>query len=180
MENKIEVDFQVLNVEDPYVLMIADTSRWAYAEDKPAMLFITMPNTPEPLHFHFPKKKDLVFNSHNLGVSCLSLNCEEQEYLMLPDGVYKIKLQSKYQGIYKERLYLRTHLLKIKLFEEVVKMGDYNGLTKCQKDTLNSFNYALLRSEAYTSRGDQVRAAKYYKEADELIEKLRCESCNGK
>lgn len=180
-ETKIRIDFQVLDVSDPYVLMLADTSKWAYASELPATLFITLPTRKNALHFQFPKGKDVVFNSHNLGVSCIKADCGEEDYVMLPDGVYKIKLQSKYKEHYKERLYLRTHKFNIKLHEMVIKMGEFHELTKCQKDKLQQIQYAMLRAKAYTSRGDEYRAAKYYHEAQELLEKAGCKSCsNGK
>lgn len=179
-ENKIEIDFQVLDVADPYVLMLADTSKWAYAKDLPATLFITLPSRKNSLHFQFPKGKDVVFNSHNLGVSCIKANCEEEEYVMLPDGVYIIKLQSKYKDQYKERLYLRTHKFKIKFHEHIIKLGEYEGLNKCQKESIQKVQYMMMRSEAYTSRGDFNNAVKYFKEARELLDKLECDKCNGK
>lgn len=177
---KLNIDFAVLNVEDPYILMVTDISEWGFAEDKPSHLFITLPNNKKPLYYEFPKNKDVVFNSLNLGINCRVGGCGEEERLMLPDGIYRIKLQTGYEDLYKERIHLRTHQLRLKLYKLVLKIGEYEKASKCEIEVINKITYSITRAEAYTSKGDEANAITAYREASSAIDQLELGGCHGK
>lgn len=175
MNKKIVVDFQILDTKDPNVLVIIDTSEWQHAEDKPATLFIKLPSSDEELHYRFVKGKTVVFNSHNLGVSCISGDCSEQNFMKLPDGLYKIRLQSGYEGISKERLYLRDHRFQMRFYNAILKLGPYTSLEDCQIEIINNIQYTMLRAQAYVSEGNAKEGIKFFQEARALLDKLsRC------
>ena len=155
---KIEIDFQIIDTKDPYVLMLVDTSKWAYAEEKPSIVIIKLPSTDEQVVYSVGKNKDLVFNSNNLGINCLKADCGEEEYVMLPDGIYEITLQSGYEGINKTRIHYRKHRLMIKFYKKLIQLGEYKTLSKCQKEIFNNINYMMRMVEAFTSEGNKLKA----------------------
>lgn len=179
MKNKVIIDFQVVDTKDPYVLMLVDTSEWFYAKEKPASVIIKLPSSNEELVYKVGKNKDLVFNSHNLGLSCLRGNCEEEEYIMLPDGIYEITLQSGYSNLKKTRIHYRKHQIMIKFYKKLIKLGGYSSLTQCQKEAFANIVYMIKMVEAFTSEGDKNKAIESYRELSNLVDKfIEDKNCN--
>lgn len=175
---KINIDFFVLSELDPSTIVIVDKSDWFSAEDKPATIIITPPGSSKGIANVFSKKQLNIFNSSNLGLSCIS-ECKDQVYQPLSDGIWMICLQSIYQGIEKKRYYLKTDTFRVEWAKEFVNLGleyvntkdlKYEALYECIKhiDTANSF----------TLDGDFTKANREFIEAQKKFNKIRkCKNC---
>lgn len=170
----ISIDFDVLETNNTKKIMIGDTSQnWLHAENKPAYLHITLPASKTEKIFTFTKKTVNVFNSVNLGLSPKSRDCNKKEYADLPDGVYKIKLQSIFEDIYIEKYYLKTDQIQREIAKKVV-----NHELKSSKRNENfareimKVDYNLLASKSFLLECDLVQATRYYNEAVRIINSI--------
>lgn len=89
----ITIDFFVLPVYDPKVLVISDNSNWLTIATNPSTIEITLPGSTIPRIFTFVKLDTNTFDSHTLGLTCLSGDCVDEEYVYLPDGIYTITVK---------------------------------------------------------------------------------------
>lgn len=177
MVGKININFQILEVADPFILFIADTSNWVYAEDKPAFVDIRLPASRKFNRYTWKKKHDNLFNSHNLGISCLKGDCTEESFIELPDGIYEIKLLTSYKDIYKTKIHLRTERFKIEYYKTLINLGEYKELSKKQLDSFNKIQYTLERAKAYTMEGKEREATQFFREAQEELASIKCNYC---
>ena len=119
---KIEIDFNVLSPLDPKILVLCDNSNWLTAEDKPAYISITPPGSSKAITNIFSKHKVSTFNSTNLQLISF-ISCSEQGNLDLPDGVWKICLQSSYDKLEKTKYHLKTDRFLVEWYKEYVNFG---------------------------------------------------------
>lgn len=175
---KIKINFQVLESNNPQLLLVADVSKWEYAENLPAYLFITLPGSSNPLQFSWKKESINSFNSHNFGLSCVT-ECGEQEYRDLPDGVYTINLKSGYEGIEATKYYLKTDRFENELSKVIIKNGtEYDPKDKDFRDDIFQIKWILLTAKAKAYQGDFVYAGRYFEEAKKLLKTyVECKDC---
>ena len=171
----ININFTVFS-DDPLYLHVADLSDFLYAENLPAYILITIPGSKKPKTFTFNKKKINIYNSHNLGLSCLKGDCTEEEYVQLPDGIYTICVKSGYEGIEKSKFYLKTDNFEIEYSKVMVKDGlEYN------KDFvlyMTKVKFLLDVAKSHAMLGDFVKAQKFFEEAKSLLKKyVECKDC---
>lgn len=170
---KINIDFTVIQELNPQLIKVQDNSDWFFAEDKSATIIITPPGSSKGIVNVFAKKETNTFNSSNLGLSCIT-ECTDQVHQPLSDGIWKITLQSIYQGLEKKRYYLKTDTFRIEWAKEFVNLGleyvntkdlKYEALYDCIKhlDTANSF----------TLDGDFTKANREFTEAQKKFNKIR-------
>lgn len=86
------INFQMINTNDPKILIVADYSEWLHIENQPAVLSIKLPGSKKYIQFNFVKNKFNAFNSNTLGLTC-DIGCNDPDYLDLPDGIYDICLE---------------------------------------------------------------------------------------
>lgn len=171
---KINIDFEVFNTNNPKTILIGDTSTWLYAEEKPSMIYITLPGFTKPKPFSFKKKGLQVFNSNNLGLTELNLN-SEQEYIDLPDGVYTVKLESGFEGIEKQRYYLKTDIIDIEMSKYVINnVLEYSRSQQKVIDSITNIRWNLYLAKSFTQNSDISKATIYYNEAVDLFKELNC------
>ncbi len=169
----LSLDFDVLETNNPKKLIVADTSpNWLGVEDLPAYLYITLPGSKKEKIFTFDKKAIQIFNSTNLGLSPIG-DCEKDNYSDLPDGMYKIKMQSGIEDHFVEKYYLKTDMLELeiskKLVERALRYYSFeDGFYKC----LQNIELNLKTAKAFTIDCDIKNAMKYYNEAVDEIDKL--------
>ena len=160
----ILIDFEVLETNNTKKLLIGDSSKWDYAIELPAYIYITMPGSYKEKEFLFPKGGILTLNSVNMGVNCeVTTKCGSIEYVDLPDGVYKIKLQSGFEDIKKEKYYLKTDKLNKEIAKKLVRNMD-KGNSKFKEKVFDIW-YLLEVSKAYMIEGDVPKTNRYYNEA---------------
>jgi hypothetical protein len=175
---KINIDFKIVPVLDPTILMIADNSDWFSAEDKESNIIITPPGSKKEINNIFSKRQLNIFNSSNLGLSCVS-ECKEQEYLDLSDGIWVICLKSAYQGLEKKRYYLKTDRFLIEWYKEWILSGlDYTDTKNIMYDKLLDVRKHLYSAEGFTLDGDFTKANREFVEAQKKFNTIRkCKDC---
>lgn len=175
---KINIDFQVINSNDPKILMIADFSDWAHVINEPAVISITMPGAANAIQYNFVKKNINGFNSNTLGISC-ETNCGDPDYLDLPDGIYEICLEASPNTFKKQRYYLKLDSTRLELDKQLVKLGfTYSINNKEYIEHLQTIDFLLTVASAATRLGDIPKAAEHFNEALKLLEKYKdCKNC---
>jgi hypothetical protein len=164
---QININFRIFS-DDPNYLNISDFSDWIYAEGQPAYIAIQLPGSSKEINHSFTKKRINVFNSHNLGLSCLKGDCTEEEYVELPDGIYTITVRSSYEDIKKTKFFLKTDRFDIEYSKVMIKYGfeqndaeflyymvEVKGLIEVAK------SHALL--------GDFVKAQRYFESSKKML-----------
>ena len=171
----ININFSIYS-DDPLYLNVMDLSDWVYAENLPAYILITPPGSKKPKVFTFNKERINIYNSHNLGLSCLAGDCTEEEYVQLPDGIYTICVKSGYEGIENSKFYLKTDRFEIEFAKVMVKDGlEYN------KDFvlyMTKVKFLLDVAKSHAMLGDFVKAQRFFEEAKSLLKKyVECKDC---
>lgn len=174
---KINIAFDVFSNSSLY-LAIMDLSEWRYSEDKPSYISITMPGSKKPKTFSFKKYKTNIFNSHNLGISCLKGDCTEETYVDLPDGIYTIKVMSGFENIDETKYYLKTDRFEIEYQKVLIAYGinvDQNFI-----NFMTKVKYILDVAKSHTMDGNFVEAHKDFQEAKKLLKRFaECRDCLG-
>lgn len=169
----ISVDFKVLESKDPETLIVGDVSRdWYIAENKPAYLKITLPGSKRTKNFTFIKNQINVFNSITLGLNKFKGNCQEESYINLPDGVYKIELVTDFEGIKIEKFYLKTDLIKKNIAKKIVDnyIKDKTE-TEALYNKISDIDKKIMVAESFTIDGYYKEANKFFTEA---INEYKC------
>lgn len=173
---EIDINFRTFS-DSPQHLNIADFSNWVYAEDKPAFIEITIPGSSKPITFSFVKRQINVFNSNNLGLSCLTANCKEERYIDLPDGIYTISLLSSYEDLSKTKFYLKTDRYELEYSKVMIKYG----LENTSPDFLTYMvetEGILGVAKSHAMLGDFIKAQKFLEEAKNRLNKYNeCQNC---
>lgn len=171
---QITPDFQIMKSGDPRILMVVDTSSWVYAENKTSYLSIRLPGSSKYITHTFKKYAVNNLNSHNLGLSCLRGDCTEEVYTDVPDGIYSIKLLSGYEGIEKERYYLKTDKLELEIAKRVTLIGfSYSEEVDNKVKEIGYVRWNLYVAESWTKLGDFIKADRYYQEAVKMFNKCK-------
>ena len=171
----ININFTVFS-DSPLYISIADLSDWLYAINLPAYLSITIPGSKKPKVFSFTKERINVFNSHNLGLSCLTNDCTEEIYNSLPDGIYTICLKSGYENIEETKFYLKTDRFNIEYSKVMIKDGiEYN---KDFIEYMMQVKFLVDVAKSHAMCGDFVKSNKYFQEAKKLLKRfVECKNC---
>jgi len=175
---KINVDFTIIPDFDPTLLIVGDISKWYGAENLPSTISITPPGSIKPIIETFQKYKLNIFNSVNLGLSCL-VECEDQKYTDLSDGVYTILVKSGYTDIEKTRYFLKTDIFLREIDEIYIRAGlEYDKNNKQFRKDLNDMEFLKRTAESHTRRGDFFKADRDFTQAQELLAKYKaCRNC---
>ena len=150
----INIDFHLINVGDPKVLVIMDTSVWGAIEDKVAAIEIVVPGSTVTKRFTHIKNQSRVFTSSNLLLSPIGTRKD------LPDGVYKIDVIGAH-GNCKHRDVLKTDKVSLLIgdlyLEDFYSCGDFenNKLKILRKIKLD-----LDAAEIMASKGDIKKASR--------------------
>jgi hypothetical protein len=168
MNQQINIEFDIFS-NGVNTLLVADNSDWAYAETLPSYISVKTPGYADFITFSLRKNRVNVLNSHNLGISCFSGNCDEQ-YVELPDGIYTIKISSGYQNIDLEKFYLKTDRFELEFDKVAVKHGfEYSGNDILFQDKMLSVKWLLIVAKAHAKLGDFVKAQRFFDSAKKLL-----------
>lgn len=172
----INIEFSVSSTS-PLHLVVEDFSDWVYAKDLPAYVTILIPGSKKPKTFIFKKFKRNIFNSHNLGLSCFTDDCQKEVYVDTPDGIYTICLKSGYENIENTHYYLKTDRFEVEYNKVLIKYGiddvDQNFINLMVK-----IKYVLDVAKSHAMLGDFVKADRYFVEAKKLLNRyLECKDC---
>lgn len=175
---EIKIDFDVIQ-STVTSLWVGDNSDWIHSETLPASIEITLPGSKKALVFSFKKKSINSFNSHNLGITCLQGNCQDEAYGDLPDGIYTIQLKSGFTGFDKIKYYLKTDRTELELAKLVVKHGfEYSKQDKNFRDTVYNIDWLIKVAKSHAKLGDFVKADIFFTEAKTLLRAFaNCKDC---
>lgn len=175
---KIIVDFQVYDNENPKVIIIDDSSTWKHIENKPSIIEITLPGEETPIITTFAKLKRNIFTSNLLGISCIN-ECEDPDYLDLPDGVYKVTLKGSPDSFNKTRSFLKTSLLELEMKKLFVTSNfECNNISGDFINFKLEFDLFLKAAKANITFNNTKKAFYLYGKAEELLERMKnCKKC---
>ena len=171
----INIEFSVSSTS-PLHLVVEDFSTWVYAEQLPAYVTILIPGSKKPKTYTFKKHKRNIFNSHNLGLSCLSGDCTEEHYIDTPDGLYTICLKSGYENIEDTHYYLKTDRFNIEYSKVMIKDGiEYN---KDFIEYMMQVKFLVEVAKSHAMLGDFVKAQRFFEDAKKKLRKyVECKNC---
>ena len=176
--SKVRVDFECIPTFNPETLIVGDTSSWGVAENQAAYILITPPGSTSTINNVFQKERLNIFNSVNLGLSCLT-ECDEQVLVDLADGVWTIKVQSAYTNLDKTRYFLKTDRFRLELDKIYIKAGlEFDRNNKQLREDLLDIEFLQKSAEAHTRNGDFYKADRDFTQAKDLLRKYSdCINC---
>lgn len=170
MNQKINLDFYVLETGSPRIISIFDNSDWEYAEDLPSYIVIKIPGSKKDKTFSYKKGAINTLNSHNLGLSCLKGNCKEEEYVDLPDGIYTITVKSGFENIEAVKFYLKTDRFNIEFAKVLIKCGFEYNKDEAFINYMTKIRFLVNDiAKSHAIIGDFVKAQRYFEEAKQLL-----------
>ncbi len=175
---KIIIDFQVFDNENPKVLIVDDSSLWKHIEDNPSIIEITLPGESEPRVITFGKNRRNIFTSVILGISCFE-DCEENDYVDLPDGVYTITVKGSPDSFNKTRKFLKTSLLELELKQLFVTQGlECKDVSKSFLELKQEVDLYLKGAKSNITFNNSQKAFDLYNRACDAMQKLKdCKPC---
>lgn len=170
---QVIIDFHVFSIYDPKIFTVVDNSNWLHIEDAPAIIEITFPGSTKPLVFTYLKNSVNSFNSHNLLLTCLSGNCEDQAYIDLPDGIYTITVKGSPDSFQTTKYHLKTDRLQMKIDDILVSIGfDYHIEKAADRRRVDEVDFLRRVAEAHIRREDVGSAKKFFDLASSQLKKL--------
>jgi len=160
---KININFNVYS-NTPTHLYVEDLSDWVYSENQPSYILITIPGSNKPKTYSFKKFKRNVFNSHNLGLSCFSNDCQEEKFNDIPDGIYTICVKSGFETIENSKYYLKTDRFEVEYNKVLIKYG-LDDVEQNFIDLMIKIKYTLDVAKSHAMFGDIVKTNRYFQEA---------------
>jgi hypothetical protein len=174
----VDIDFIILNTFDKKIISIGDISKWGVAENLPANILITPPGSTRRINVVFSKHQLNIFNSTNLGQSCVTDGCGGQRYEDLADGVWEFCLQSAYEGLEKKRYFLKDDSIRLELSKMYIKQNlKYDPDSRIFKDA-EIVRFLLESAQAFMLDGDISMAKIAFDSAQKELEKYNdCKNC---
>jgi len=179
IKEKINIDFHVLDTNDPKVFTVADYSTWGRIEKKNAIIEIITPGEEVPIVHYFNKRMINIFNSINLNINCPTYCTKELEFLDLHDGIYEITVKGSPDKYNRTRKYLRTEKIKLELDKLFIGLdlmceNKEQGLI----DKITDIDMLLRAAESNTRYDNMCKAQELLFEAQELIKETKeCSDC---
>lgn len=175
---KPNINFGIQETYDPTTIHCIDLSDWKILQNNPSVMRILLPGSRNEIIQTWAKGRVNTYNSVNLGLSCL-VECDEQKYEFLPDGIYTFILEGSPTNYFKKRYYLKTDQIRLELDKIYIKANiEYTPKDKQIREALEDIEFNLKSAESFTRDGDFLRADRAFCEAKELIEKYQdCKNC---
>ena len=174
----VNINFVIMSLEDPKKILIGDTSNWGVAQNLPAYLKVIPPGSTKSINLNFAKNTLTTLKSTNLGLQCLTGDCNETEQIDLQDGIWEFCLQSSFNNLNKKRWFLKDDSLRLEIDKIYIKAGiDYNP-DSVVIEALSEIEFLLTSARAHIKKGDFVKAKRAFDEATKLTEKYnQCKEC---
>lgn len=168
--NTYNIDFSVLDTNDPKSFYLLDKSSYIVTPDKPR-IFITPPGLTGNIAFDYPGVKNTIIeiNSDILGTTD---NCDVTgELLDLEDGVWQITMAvCPYEELYTRKCYLRTTKLECRLNDLLIRHDNCGCLDETEfKKTILDIDFLILSAKASASICDEHKATMKYRKANDLV-----------
>lgn len=160
MSNKVTIDFQIYESQDPKQIIVLDTSNWAHLESKTSVIEVITPGEKNPVGYYFSKKNFTILNSNNLG-----LTCGDCKSVNLPDGIYEITVKASPDKFNKTRYYFKTTLIQLEL-DELLLEQYWNDASADEISNILKYKDMLRVAEAFVRKGHK-------KEAQDILTKVQ-------
>lgn len=168
-------DFIIQDSGEPKFLVVLDISEYYSVVDSPAIIEICLPGTDTPVVYNLVKNAINVFNSNNLYGLCPQGDCNDQEYIELPDGLYKITIKLSHGVTPKTRYYLKTDTTRIDIDKIYVRRGIDNVPIDSNFIRWSGEIELMLRTAQGAAREGRIADAKRF--FDETRRMLNCDNC---
>lgn len=176
MVGKVNLDFFIITEFNPKLIFVADASTWFNIEKKPAIIEITLPGGTTPIVFNYLKNGINIFNSNNLKITKVLIDCKDQEYQDLPDGIYKFVLKGSPDSYFKEKYLLKTDSLQLRIDKILINLGfNFEYSKKEEREEIKDILFTIRQAEAFLRAGDLEFAKEFFEIAIDEVEKL--ENC---
>lgn len=175
---KIELKFQVIDTQDPKLIMIVDNSKWRIIEELPAYIEVTVPGSSKPITLPFEKNSLQTYTSATLGMTCVQ-DCEI-ELINLPDGVYEFCLKGGKNGERKAyKFFLKKDNIQEKLDKAWMKTGvEFNEDNEYRIRKLSYIKGLLDIASAFAREGNIGKAKEVFQLSSyKLSSYIECEDC---
>ena len=180
-ELSIKIDFTILPTKEPKEIVLLDTSQWGIAYNQPAYLSILPPGYTNYINHSFVKQTYTILNSSNLGMGCITGECNGGELEDLDDGIWEFCLKSAYEGINKKRFFLKDDQLRTEIDKIRIRLLDTQGFTFVRTQTTDQLEIIediLAGAHSMLREGRNNDTMKGYNEASKLVDKLKqCRDC---
>ena len=180
-ELSIKIDFTILPTKEPKEIVLLDTSQWGIAYNQPAYLSILPPGYVNYINHSFSKQTYTILNSSNLGIGCITGECNGGELEDLDDGIWEFCLKSAYEGINKKRFFLKDDQLRTEIDKIRIRLLDTQGFTFIRTQTTDQLEIIediLAGAHSMLREGRNNDTMKGYNEASKLVDKLKqCRDC---
>jgi hypothetical protein len=168
LRGNVVLDFQVIPTYDPKVILISDLSQWAAMYGYEAVMEAILPGYKESKLMYWSKDQVNVYNSMTFGLSCTE-ECKAV-FTDLPDGVYSFTLKAS-DGTEKQRQYLKTDLLRLKIDELYITKGILCGEPEAGvKEKIQRAEFYLRAAEANMRLGNMIASNELYCRAGGIVE----------
>lgn len=172
----ININFNVFS-NHPMFLSVEDLSDWAHSENLTSYIQVTTPGGKKSKSYTFTKGIKNIFNSHNLGLTCVTADCKGGTMGDLPDGIYTITVLSGFAGIQETKYYLKTDRFEIEYMKLLTKKGT-EGVDQEFMNYMTRVKYTLDVAKSFTMEGDFAEAYRFFQEAKTLLnKKTDCKNC---
>lgn len=169
----INIDFEVRS--DLYYLKVLDFSVWGLAENKPAIIEITLPGYSSVVTHYFDKHKTNLFQSINLDQNCV--DCANEEVQPLSDGIYFFTVKASPSTFYKERKFLKTDSIQMDI--DRIYIDSFTNQSKdLILDKISEIEFLLKAAEANLRYDLETECMALYNQARKMVDKLNdCSNC---
>lgn len=168
----ININFNILDETiEPKQIVLIDTSDWGEIIDSPAVIDIVAPGYTKEVSFPFNKGEVTVITAKTLGLQ--NIECQYDDDLA--DGVYKITVTGSPDNYYREKYFLKSDIIRLKLDKLIVAfMDSCNKLSQYNKDMFVNIYFLIMSARAQVRLGNWCKANELYKEAERLISNMNC------
>lgn len=177
MVTDINIDFQILQTNDPKVIVIVDTSDWGHIESKPSIIELTLPGEERKIVHYFEKHKVNVFNSVTLQQGCHT--CPENSYVDLPDGIYHVTVKGSPDTFNLTRQFLKTDKTQLEIDKFIVALDlNCSSFSNEIVDKIQKITILMEAAESNTRLGNYYEAQSLLFKVQKLVNKLKgCKAC---
>lgn len=157
------IDFAILENNNPKTLVLLDQSTYLSTPDKP-MLFITLPGYTGHIEIPYLPNTIITLNSNTLKLTELD---ECDSLLDLPDGIYLIKMGvCPYNELFNSKCYLKTSNFDCRFQNILLNFDKFKCLeVEKLKEYILDIDILMQCAKAHTNICDLINATNKYNTA---------------
>lgn len=176
-KDRVEMDFDVLNILDPKKFIVSDSSSWGMLSTRPAIIEIMIPGFPDVRTFYLGKNQLNIYASPIFGLN--KPDCDPYEMHDLPDGIYTVKITGSPDTFSLEKKFLKTDLMRLRIDRLRIRASiDMYSIDSLMMKKVNEIEDMLFFAESNMRCGNTDTADEFLCLASDMIEEaLNCINC---